>query len=264
MDFELLLLEGTWNISLLFSLLGIAFIYAWMLRRFATINVHRKQAFLFYGALIILYMITGSPIASIGHLSFSLHMIQMSLLYFIIPPMLMLGIPEQLIKSIRIPSWNSRYLSSIGLIGFASMFFMYHIPFMLQTFSQFPFLHQVYFILLLFFSFCMWFPITSPDPAHRYPKKQMKRYAFWSGLLIMPACILFIIIALFQEVENPFVTNISSNLCFPSQTNSFHILPFPFNTKYDQFTAGILMMGMHKTGLIFALRHSEPQDGDAS
>lgn len=44
-----------------------------------------------------------------------------------------------------------------------------------------------------------------------------------------------------------------ANLCLPD-TDSIAILPPPFNTKLDQFMAGICMFGLHKAGLKLALK----------
>lgn len=47
----------------------------------------------------------------------------------------------------------------------------------------------------------------------------------------------------------------TATLCItPSQLSSFTILPLPFNTKFDQIMAGLLMLGMHKMALILTVR----------
>src|SRR5699024_5169034 len=52
-----------------------------------------KQQFLFYGALALLYLIKGSPIDLMSHIMLGAHMIQMALLYFLVPIMLIRGLP---------------------------------------------------------------------------------------------------------------------------------------------------------------------------
>ena len=64
----------------------------------------QKKAILFFLSLALLFLIIGTPLAALSHLSFSLHMLQMSLLYFIIPPLILAGIPERLFeKLLKIP-----------------------------------------------------------------------------------------------------------------------------------------------------------------
>src|SRR5699024_12749293 len=52
-----------------------------------------KQQFLFYGGLALLYLIKGSPIDLMSHIMLGAHMIQMALLYFLVPIMLIRGLP---------------------------------------------------------------------------------------------------------------------------------------------------------------------------
>src|SRR3954464_1923517 len=54
----------------------------------------KLQGSLFVIAMFLLYLIKGGPVDLMGHLMFYAHMIQMAFLLFIIPPMLILAIPE--------------------------------------------------------------------------------------------------------------------------------------------------------------------------
>ncbi len=205
-------------------------------------------------------MATGSPFSAISPLSFSLHMIQISVLFFIFPPIFMLGIPESMFKAIRKHSAIKGILKlfpppKAALVAFAILFFMYHVPVMLNMLSQFSFIQHIYLLLLFLLAFHMWTPITSPDSSHRLHKEQLKRYAFKSSIFIMPACLLFIVNALVNGMDNPFLAERTAHLCIPYQTTStFSLLPPPFNTKYDQMMAGVFMLGMHKTGIKLSLR----------
>ncbi|WP_369293410.1 cytochrome c oxidase assembly protein, partial [Alkalihalophilus pseudofirmus] len=55
--------------------------------------MYHRQPFLFFSSLILFYLTTGSPFAALSHLTFSSHMVQMSILFFIFPPLFLLGIP---------------------------------------------------------------------------------------------------------------------------------------------------------------------------
>ncbi|WP_413229454.1 cytochrome c oxidase assembly protein [Heyndrickxia sporothermodurans] len=50
-----------------------------------------NQFILFSGGMILLYLLQGSPLRTISHLTFTTHMLQISLLYFIVPQFLLLG-----------------------------------------------------------------------------------------------------------------------------------------------------------------------------
>lgn len=90
-----------WNIPFLVGCLLIGFLYVYLFVRFGDSDGSRKKPLFFFLALISLYAVTGSPLAAASHLAFSLHMLQMSLFYFIIPPLLLQGIPGWLYRRIR-------------------------------------------------------------------------------------------------------------------------------------------------------------------
>ncbi|NEU31280.1 hypothetical protein GN156_10875 [bacterium LRH843] len=243
-----------WNLPLLAFLTFIAVFYAFAIKRNTTLKLYHKQPLFFFLGLGILYVSTGSPLSTISHLSFSFHMIQMSVLYFIIPPVLLLGIPDLLLLNIlkaRIIRTFSKLVLApkLALVIFAVLFLMYHFPVVLNVLSQSHFIRSGYTLLLLLLAFTIWWPIASPDPKLRYYKSEKKRYVFLSGLLLMPACAFFIITALMNDINNPFLTQLTAGFCLPVNIQSLHLLPPLFNTKVDQISAGFFMLGVHKLGL---------------
>ncbi|MCQ6281627.1 cytochrome c oxidase assembly protein [Bacillus sp. EB600] len=52
-----------------------------------------KQAFRFLTGITLLYVVKGSPIDLMSHLVFYAHMIQSAVLYLVIPPLFITGIP---------------------------------------------------------------------------------------------------------------------------------------------------------------------------
>ncbi|WP_057760734.1 cytochrome c oxidase assembly protein [Cytobacillus praedii] len=253
---NIFLLDGQfmWNIPLLVSFLAIAILYSLMVHHLTEIKMYHKQPLYFFFSIGLLYLTIGSPLTTISHLSFSLHMIQMSILYFVIPPMLLLAIPGNLfnrIKKFTIIDKLSKWTLSprVALIVFSILFFMYHLPFLLKIFSLDSYIHNGYMLLLFLLSLYMWWPLVSPDPKKRFSERRKKRYVVLSGVLLMPACLFFIFSAFIDGINNPFLAQITAHLCIPSQSISFNILPPPFNTKYDQVMAGFIMFGMHKIAL---------------
>lgn len=255
----ILMNQLTWNWPLLLTLLGIVALYLFAVHRYAKGKTILLQPFCFFTGCLLLLLVVVSPFAIISHVSFSLHMIQMSILYFIVPPLLLLGIPEQLLHRLpRLPksSWlkMNPFPRNIALYTFASLFLLYHTPFILTFLVGHPLLQNSYLLLLFALSFGMWHPIASPDPLLRLCTCKMKQYAFRSGLAITPACLLFIGAAILENTSNPLLMQLTAHICIPSSSGKPPILPSPFNTKYDQLLAGILMMGLHKFSLAMALR----------
>ncbi|MFZ7943864.1 cytochrome c oxidase assembly protein [Neobacillus sp. 19] len=240
-------LEGqlVWNIPLLTGLICIAVIYGCFVTYYTNIKIYHQKPLLFFLSLTLLYVTIGSPLSTLSHLSFSFHMIQMSILYFMIPPLLLIGVPESFLEIMK--GINKLFLPPLAaLYTFSVLFLMYHLPVMLSFLSKHSLVHNGYLVVLFSLSFSMWRPIVMD---------QNKRFAVLSGLLLMPACILFIITGLIGGLNNPFLAQMTSNLCIsPLALSSLHILPPPFNTGLDQIMAGILMILMHKFALYIAVR----------
>lgn len=258
---ELLLIDTfTWNFPMLIVLACIAVIYMSAVHRFAKTEITHLQILSFVGGYALLVFTVASPFAVVSHVSFSLHMVQMSILFFFIPPLLMLGIPEKLLQlsqRLQIPRWLKKiyFPSNNALYTFSVLFLLYHIPFILTFLIIHPTLKSIYLSLLFALSFSMWRPIASPDPLLRLCTCKMKRYAFISGIAITPACLLFISSAFLENTSNPFLSQLAVHLCAPDLSETFQsILPWPFNSKYDQMLSGILMMGLHKFSLVMAIR----------
>lgn len=254
---EQLVWSSTWLIFIIF----LAISYVYLLKRCTRITIYNKQASLFFLSLLVLYITVGSPLTNMSHLSFSLHMIQMSVLYFIIPPLLLLGIPDELFENVKkIPiitfiftCFSIPKLPKLMLYTFALLFFIYHLPAILNILSEHTSLQTGYVSLLSILSFGMWWPIVAPDSEQRLNKATMKRYATLSGLILMPACMLFILTAFIDSGNNPFLNQITAHLCIPA-SSSLQLLPPPFNTKIDQVMAGVFMLGLHKFGLILTFK----------
>ena len=117
---NILLIQGPleWNIPLFSLLICIIFIYIILLKRFTNLKNNYLQPILFVLGFGLFYLTIGSPISDIIHLSFTLHMIQMSMLYFIVPPLILLGIPHHILNPLaKIPKVKqfSMIISSTNL-----------------------------------------------------------------------------------------------------------------------------------------------------
>lgn len=253
------LVAQDWNILFLLGLVGVVIVYCALLCRFTETKLHSKQPVLFLLGLILVYLTMGSPLSTLSHLSFSTHMIFMSIHYFIIPPLLLLGTPYALINQIENHPWR-RWAEKLffppyfALYIFAILFFMYHLPPILQAFSQYPLLHTSYMLFLLYLSFGIYWPIVFPN--QRLDEKGRKDYAVKSGLWLMPACSYFILMGLFGGIFSlPAHFKISAALCLPSNFDLTELLSFSINSRIDQILAGILMLGIHKLGLFITLQY---------
>lgn len=260
-DFWLLLSgQMTWNWSLFVACACTYCVYIWLITKYTALKWLSCKPMLFLVSILLLYAVVGSPLAVISHLSFSLHMIQMSILYFLIPPLLLLGIPESLFQELT----SKRFVKTISrlrnvpiasLYLFALLFLLYHLPFMLTVLVKIPMLQNAYLFVLFILSFGMWWPMVSPDPKQRLAANQMKQYAMNSGYILLPACLLFILTAFMDSGNNALFNQLTVHLCLPPSLGSTEVLPSPFNTKYDQALSGFFMLGLHKVSLGMVMKY---------
>ncbi len=239
----------TWNVPLLVLTISLTVVYLMNIKR----KIKPLQPILFLTGIWLLYMIIGSPLVAISYLSFSFHMIQMSFLFFIVPPLILLGIPTNIYeKIVALPYFGEirRLLITpiTALIAFAILLLLYHLPIVLTVISQYPGVQKTYLTILFIFAFRMGWPLASPNPDQRFLSTKRKKYLWQSSVYMMPACMMFILSALLAEMGNPFLGQMAANLCLPEST--IHVLPAPFNTKYDQMLAGVFMISLHKASLL--------------
>ncbi|MGG1513951.1 cytochrome c oxidase assembly protein [Paenibacillus oryzisoli] len=170
----------------------------------------------FYAGLVLFYIGQGSPINYIGHhYLFSMHMLQQTLLYLVVPILIWVGTPGWLLlacmrnKAFRgIFSFFTRPL--IALFMFNMLFSIYHMPFIMDYLMKNDVWLLAYHAVLLFSAFMMWFPVFCPAPELARLSDLMKMaYIFGNGVLLTPACALIIfadtiIYDMYDNVTVPF------------------------------------------------------------
>lgn len=213
-----------------------------------------KQGIFFSISIVLLYLIKGSPIDLMGHLAFYAHMIQMAFLYLIIPPLLIMGVPQWLWRNlIKRPFTNKlfRFFTKplIALILFNGMFSIYHIPLVFDSIKLNIFYHAGYTGLLFVLAIFMWWPIVNELPEHQSLNGLKKvGYIFADGVLLTPACALIIFAKdpMYLTFSDPQAWSQSLRLCVPASTLSGLNLSGPelFNNMsliHDQQLGGVLM-----------------------
>ncbi|OPH50673.1 cytochrome C oxidase assembly protein [Paenibacillus ferrarius] len=210
-----------WNPVLLLVLVVVGYVY----RRFVVKgngnsievgSVTVVQQLSFYTGLFLFYVGQGSPINYIGHhYLFSMHMLQQTILYLIVPICIWLGTPEWLLRPFMrnvvfrgLFSFFSRPL--IALFLFNMLFSIYHMPLIMDNLMKNELALLGYHTLLLFTAFMMWFPVFCPIPElNRLNDLKKIAYIFGNGILLTPACALIIfadsvIYDMYSNVTVPF------------------------------------------------------------
>jgi cytochrome c oxidase assembly factor CtaG len=103
--------------------------------------VRFKHKLSFVTGLLLFYVAQGSPLAYVGHhYLFSAHMMQQSILYLIMPPLLLIGTPAWLVRFLLKPKWLGGIVKVsvkplFALFWFNLVFSFYHIPFIMDAAS---------------------------------------------------------------------------------------------------------------------------------
>lgn len=162
-------------------------------------QVHPLQIISFMTGLTVLFLAQGSPLNFLAHgYLFSAHMIQMAIMYMLVPPLLILGTPTWIFKMILEYPLPKKILSVltkplIAIILFNGLFSVYHFPIIFDTVMGQHMLHNVYHGILFFSACCMWWPILSPvAELDRLTELRKIGYILTGSVLITPVCALVI------------------------------------------------------------------------
>ena len=150
----------------------------------------------FLFGLMIFYFAIGSPLDLLAHSLFSAHMAQMTLLYIVMPPFLLLGIPGWFIRPLlkikvfhALLTFFTRPL--IILFLFNGLLSIYHVPAVFDKIMEDHIYHNVAHSILLITALCMWWPVICPVEELDQVKPLHKlAYIFANGILLTPACAL--------------------------------------------------------------------------
>ncbi|WP_186320536.1 cytochrome c oxidase assembly protein [Fictibacillus phosphorivorans] len=159
-------------------------------------------------SLLLMIIIKGTPVQVLGHnYLFSVHMVQMAVLYLMIAPLMILAIPE-----VKWKNWLSKktiltrifqFLTKplLALLIFNAVFSLYHIPLVFDAAVSNPIIHYGYHALLLITAYTMWWPVLCPvKELDTLSDIKKIGYVFANGVLMTPACAL-IMFADFQLYE---------------------------------------------------------------
>lgn len=199
--FLLFTYTSNWNIPLNLCFLLIAMLYLFVTGPLALkipnaepISGKKKLAFLL--GLLIYYFSFGSPLNMLSHELFSMHMLQMSLQYIVMPPLLLLGLPAWTLRPLLRIQWIRKIGSFLTkplmiLFVFNGAISLYHIPSVFDFLMTDMIYHYVSHAILLILALCMWWSVICPIPELDRVKPLHKLgFIFANGVLLTPVCAL--------------------------------------------------------------------------
>ncbi|MFJ7933020.1 cytochrome c oxidase assembly factor CtaG [Sporosarcina sp. NPDC096371] len=242
----------------------------------------RKQLIFFLLSMVLLYIVKGSPVDLLGHILFTMHMVQMALLLLLVAPLLIMGIPNWMwqkvfdIKKIeRIINFFTKPVIAITL--FIGMFSIYHIPIILDNVKLSAPLHSIFTITLFFAAMFFWWPVvnTLKGQPQLHGLKKIG-YIILSAIFFTPACslIIFVDVPVYETYQSGEAWLKAMALCVPAGTLAglsglgisgpelFTTMP----TLVDQQLGGILMKIIQEViyivfiGKVFIKWYKDEQD----
>ncbi|TBL69954.1 hypothetical protein EYB31_34670 [Paenibacillus thalictri] len=195
--------------------------------------------FLFYFAL-------GGPLNLLGHFWFSIHMLQQSILYLVVPPLILAGLPAKFYsRTLQIPVVRSVIAVGgnpiVALLLFNGLFSFYHVPVIFEAAMSNYALHNMLHILLLVTAFGLWWPVYCLAGRQMLSPLKKIGYIFLNGLMLTPACGLIIFA---NEPLYAIYTGDTHLLCLPFYSLTVNQKPFelPWLTQLaDQQLGGVVM-----------------------
>jgi putative membrane protein len=222
-------LRALWSPSMLIVITILAVLYILSVDQFrlrwfkesTPVRIEKKVAML--SGLAIYYLAQGGPLDLLGHLIFSMHMLSMSLSYLVVPPLIIYGTPDWMLRRIlgvpRIEGIVRRITNPIlTLVLFNILFSMYHLPPVLDYVMTHYLVHKLFFGTLLVSAFMMWWNVVSPLPEYESLSDVKKMgYVFANGVLLTPACalIIFADTALYATYSDPAIWAKALGYCVP-------------------------------------------------
>lgn len=255
MSFTAFGFRALWSPYFLFAILSIILFYFFINGKFAgKEKATIKQQLFFLAGMLLIYLCKGSPIDLLGHLMFSVHMAQMAILYLVVPPLLIIGIPNWLLRVIFnnkliMPLMKVFSFPLVALIVFNGLFSFYHIPLLFDFVKTNTFIHAATTIILFLAALMMWWPLVNTLPEWKTLNGIKKvGYIFADGILLTPACalIIFADVPLYATYTHLTEWVTALELCVPEDMLSSLSLTGPkmFNSLplvEDQQLGGVIM-----------------------
>jgi len=213
-----------------------------------------KQKVFAYSAIVLFYVVKGSPLYLLSHISLLAHMGTMAILWFIIAPLAIKGIPELWWRKLFNMKVIGKFLKFatyplVAILVFNLSFSIYHLPGVLDFSKSGLFVHWFFTLFIFFAAIFMWWPLITPlKERDTIPPLYKVFYIFGNSLLITPACALIIFAGtpLYATYSEPDAFAMAMELCIPPDVLQGMNLGGPqiflkMSLLHDQQGAGILM-----------------------
>lgn len=233
-----------WGPLWVVSLLVLSYFYVRKIVASHFYEVTSQQVKYFFTAVVLLYAVKGSPFTIIANeFMFSAHMLQLSIMFFVVTPLFILSLPTDFIRRYF---WDYRMRNAIKLfahpwmtaIFFNGLLTIYFVPGVFNTIQASGVLTFIAQTILLLHAFLMWWTIITPLPeVSKLTDFTRAAYVFCTAMLLMPIGIFLIII---------------EKAHYPAYATVVEMLPM-MTAVYDQQLAGGTLKAIQLTSYGIAL-----------
>ncbi|OZI11711.1 hypothetical protein CEW92_10455 [Bacillaceae bacterium SAS-127] len=179
-----------WGVGVFVMLVLLSLLYMKLTSKY---KVTSKQKLFFFTAVVLFYLFKGSPIALVsGDQLFSAHVLQLMVVLFIVPPLSIMSLPVDFLRSYfwsyqkrRVMKWLTHPFPSALLFNISLS--VYFAPPVFNVAISHSLLLLSFQTLLLLFAFIMWWTIITPLPEMTKLSEQVRvLYIFLASLLLLP------------------------------------------------------------------------------
>lgn len=192
----------------------------------------RRQAWCFYGSLVLFYLAVGSPLDQIGErFLFSAHMGQHQLLMYPVPVLFLCGLPGWMVDALLDhPGLRGPLRVILHPLGCATVatlvISLWHAPLLYEWALRDKVVHVVEHLCFFAASVVFWWPMLSPSKA--YPS------ASYGGQMLYLFCLEVTMTPVFAYVT------FSPNVLYPTYEYAPRLIK-DFSAADDQLLAGTMM-----------------------
>lgn len=227
------------------------------------------QQIFFYSGMFLIYAVKGSPVDLLSHIMMSAHMVQMGILYFITPILIIRGLPDWVLRAfintpVIKPIVNIATKPLIALAVFNISFALYHVPMIFDFTKANQPVHIAATLFLFIAALFMWWPIITPLEERNTLQPLLKMgFLLGSIFIVAIACALIIFASnpLFEAYSSTGAWIQSLSLCVPTDVLSGLSgelsgpeMFSPLDALEDQQLGGVIMMYLQEVvyGIILA------------
>ena len=222
---SLSLTTWAWDPTVIGGTLALGAAYAWLFYSRGRAATWSPLARVYFaGGLLTLFLALESPIDVGGdRYLFSLHMLQHLLLAMVVPPLLLLGLPERWRAFDRV-----RISPLVANIGFNLVLAVWHLPFLYQATLRSEPIHVLEHLTFLAAGVVFWWPIVVPS-GRRHAMSVVGKIAYLAFAGVPPTILGLAFI-------------LSPNVIYPFYAAAPRVTPL--SPLDDQLLAGLVMFGL--------------------